>query len=175
MSVQDSEGYYAALNVSPTASQTEIHIAYKLLRQAFDAGEELEDAEKVLCAYKLLGNPSTRAEYDARNEKKTWFLDRTGGQSRKQLAVALPVVLLLLGAALAFSFAPELRGMVVSFEAGDSLYWKETSKPIGVVVTYEANHPFPEGAPADAYQVRAASGALIWLAAEDVHRHGARH
>lgn len=69
----DPQGYYAALHLTPAATQADIQRAFRALirmhhpdvgasRHGQDGGET--DVRSILAAFAVLRNPRTRAEYD---------------------------------------------------------------------------------------------------------------
>lgn len=67
---RDPCGYYAALRVSPDASQQEISRAFRAIMRLLHPdvggpdGGDAGDARIILTAYAVLRNPKTRADYD---------------------------------------------------------------------------------------------------------------
>ena len=173
MQPQDPEGYYSALSVSPTASQAEIRLSYKLLRESYKSGNRRKEVGKIRDAYQTLADPESRAEYDNPNTASAGLFRDADGKSRLDSWRVLAVVVVVLVAALGLVFSPALRAHFVTFNVGDTLYWKNTSKPVGVVLAYEVDHAFPESAAQAAYQIRPRSGEAYWLPSADLHRHGA--
>ena len=69
----DPRGYYAALRLTPAATQADIQRAFRaLIRRhhpdvgSFDAGQEGggADVRSILAAFTVLRDPVARAEYD---------------------------------------------------------------------------------------------------------------
>ena len=66
--------HYDVLDVAPNASQSEIEAAFHTLTQAYYSGESpdharaAQSAKAVAEAYRVLRDPDTRKEYDARLE-----------------------------------------------------------------------------------------------------------
>jgi hypothetical protein len=160
----DPNGYYAALNLKPEATQQEIRLAYELLKQAYKGRGKKLDA-KIRAAYEVLGDPQRRKEYVKERPRGTSPLN----------SVPLLVVLLvcLLGVA-AFLFAPSIMATFITFETGDNLHWKETMNPLGVVLEYDAAHRFDGGTPGPAYLIEPTAGPPMWYPAGDLNRHCAR-
>ena len=69
MSTNDPKGYYAILEITPTASAAEIKAAYR--RRAMElhpdrneSPEATNDFQLLTEAYNVLSDPSIRAQYD---------------------------------------------------------------------------------------------------------------
>jgi len=166
---RDPRGYYAALHVSPDASDAEINLAFKFLKEAYQKKHKQVDVGKIREAYEALGHPLRRAAYDEgmnRNPKRSIGRPRFGFFQILigLLVVSLIVVWVLVG--------PELKAHLTAFEPGDELVWSKTGKPAGTVLAYSAAHSFREGVIGPAYQVRpSGDDPPRWYPAGDIKRH----
>jgi hypothetical protein len=105
------------------------------------------------------------------------FCSRTGsrnvgGRSRLNSGGLLLGLGLIFAIVFGIALGPALTAPFVSFDIGDDIYWKKTTRLIGEVVAYDETHAFPEGATEAAYRIRSGTGVLHWLPAADLHRHG---
>jgi len=160
----DPNGHYAALNISPTATQQEIRLAYELLKQAYKGRGKKLDA-KIGAAYEVIGDPLRRKEY---------VKECPRGTSRLNSVPLLVVLLVCLLGVAAFMFAPSVIANFITFETGDALYWKSTMKPLGVVLEYDASHRFEGDTRGPAYLIEATAGPPMWYPAGDLNRHCTR-
>jgi len=161
----DPKGYYALLNVSPTVTQVEIRLSFEFLKQAHKDGKRVRDIAKIHEAYDTLGDAKSRAQYNRAAAGRPKNPRLNSGLLLLGLAVVFTITVAVL-------FGSDLIAPFVSFDAGDSLYWKTTQKPLGVVLEYEETHAFPEGPSQAAYRIRLSSGDEQWFVAADLHRNG---
>jgi len=168
----DPKGYYAVLNVAPTADPTEILLAYKFLRASHREGKKIRNVGKIQEAWTTLGNPDRRAQYDQGEARRGGILHDARGRSRLNSSGLLVALSLVFVITFGIVLGPDLLAPLKSYDVGDDVYWKKTRQPIGVVIAHDDAHPFPEGATQAAYQIRSASGVERWFAAADLHRHG---
>lgn len=170
---RDPEGYYAALNVSPEAGAAEIRLAYEFIKQSYHTQRKRCDISKIRAAYKVLGDPKERKNYDAgvaARGRPAW------DELLRQLkAYSVPIAMILLAvgvAVLLYLVGPEVRAQLRGFDAGDQLYWVETHRDLGTVEAYVEDHTFPTGSVAPAYRVRPSNGGEpVWYPAHDLKRH----
>lgn len=174
MSQADPRGYYAALNISPAADQTEVLLAYRFLRASHREGKKVRNIGRIEEAFKALGNPTRRAEYDGALPCPGGLLRDRDGKSRLNSGLALFAISALFLVVLGIIFGAQLKAPFVRFEVGDSIEWKSTRRPVGVVVAVDEAHAFPEGGTQAAYRVRSQSGSELWLPAADLHLNGKR-
>jgi curved DNA-binding protein CbpA len=169
MKSRDPEGLYAALNVSPDASQQEIKLAYTFLKQAYRKGVRSVKIGKVREAYGRLGTPAERKKYDAGKQSRLPRLRRPDGTTALNSAPLLAGLALMLLVVTAFVFGPAVRARFVTFDPGTRLYWKDTGRTLGTVIKLERDHLFAEGRRGSAYQIDMGSGGEpVWFAATDL-------
>ena len=108
---RDPKGYYAALNISPGASQQEIRLAYTFLKQAYKTRRKRRDP-KVRQAYETLGDREQRKRYDEGRSSRVSLLTRRDGESRLH-SVPLLVVALLVFLGILIQFLRRARSAVV--------------------------------------------------------------
>lgn len=169
----DREGHYAALNVSPEATQSEIRLAYEMSKQAHKA-KGRRPPPAVRAAYEVLSDAEARERYDAGPKPLFGFLKRPDGTSRLNSVPVLIGSVIVLIVTLGFMAGPEIRMHFTQYEVGDELYWKRNSKPFGVIEAYEEQHPFADGTRMAAYRVRSAKDEeSSWHPAKDLHRYTA--
>jgi curved DNA-binding protein CbpA len=162
---RDPRGYYAALNVSPDASQQEIRLAYEFLKQAYKDGRKGLDIGKIQTAYETLSEVQERDLYDRGGSA------RTGGKSRLHSVPLLVTLFVVFVAILAFAIGPIIKAHFTTFEAGDDLYWKRTGKFFGAVQAFDPQHEFENGIAAPGYRVELQSGQeAVWFPARDLNR-----
>jgi hypothetical protein len=167
----DRQGYYAALNVSPGATETEIRLAYEMSKQAHKARGR-RPPPKVREAYEVLSDPEQRKAYDVGPAPLFGFLKRPDGSSRLDSVPVLIGSVVVLIVALLFTFGAEIKLHFTQYEVGDELYWKSTSKLFGVIEAYEGEHPFADGTRMAAYRVLSvADEKPSWHPARDLHRY----
>jgi len=174
VSQSDPRGYYAALNISPTADTSEIKLAYHFLRASHRDGQKIRNVGEIEKAWETLGDLKKRAEYDGTAARRSGLLTDAKGKSRLNSGVLLAAVSLSFVVVIAIIFGDQLKAPFVSYEAGDQIQWKATKRPLGVVVSFEEEHPFPEGATQAAYKLRSKSGSELWIPAADLHLNGER-
>jgi hypothetical protein len=174
VSQTDPRGYYAALNISPTADRSEIKLAYHFLRASHRDGKTIRNVGKIEEAWKTLGKLESRAEYDGKAADRSGLLRDANGKSRLNSGALLAAISLAFLVVIAIIFGDQLKAPFVSYEVGDRIAWKATERPVGVVVAFEEAHPFPEGATQAAYRIRSKSGTELWFPAADLHLNGAR-
>lgn len=170
MRSSDPSGYYAALKISPDAGAAEIRLAYEFLKKSYHEERKQLDIGKIREAYKTLGDPKSRKEYDLSANRKGSMATRRMPQvdGFKVLVGALVVGLVVL----AFIVGPDLKAHFTHYESGDQLVWSVTGKPLGTVVSYVAAHTFPSGVSAAAYKIEPADGTPPkWFPAGDLKRH----
>ncbi len=170
MAGKDPKGFYKALNVDPAASQMEIRLAYKFLKRAFQDGKKFTNIGLIQSAYQTLSTPELRAQYDGHAVGSQ--ADEGPPQSRSKLH-SIPLLVAsgaLCIALFALAFGPGVMARWTTFDVGDDLVWKKTSKRLGQVLDYEEAHDFPELATQSAYKVRMSSGVAQWFPAADLHR-----
>jgi curved DNA-binding protein CbpA len=166
---RDPKGHYAALNISPGASQQEIRLAYKFLKRAYQEGQKSLNLGKIQEAYETLSQPRQRKLYDPGPSSP---LTRPDGKSRLNSVPLLLTLLIVFVGVVAFAFGPAIRAHFMTFDVGADLYWKRTEKPLGVVLEHDAEHQFPDGLRASAYRIQLSSGEeTVWLPALDLNRH----
>ena len=167
----DPEGLYAALNVSPDASQQEIRLAYTFLKQAYKSGNRSLKIGRVRQAYKTLGTPATRKRYDDGKRSPLARFTRPDGTTPLHSLPLLIGLLLATGGVTAFTLGPTVRAWFVTFDAGQQLYWKETGRPLGTVLQLAPDHEFAQGRRGRAYQIDLGAGnEPVWLPANDLAR-----
>jgi len=167
MAKHDPKRYYALLNVSPGASDVEIRLAYKFLKQAHKDGKKVSDIGRIREAYTTLSDRDSRARYDGATK-------RAAGPSRLGSTWAALSVAVVFAVTIGLVFGSQLTAPFVSFDRGDKLYWKSTRKPLGTVLEYEESHEFPEAPTQAAYRIQFGSGEVRWFGAADLHRNGTR-
>lgn len=171
---RDPERYYAALNVSPTASFEEIKLSYEFHKRAHQSGQRVANIGRIQAAFDTLSNAQSRTRYDKGE-------DDSNGMNRAQVlaaiktalgsTVTLVVVSVVLVGFLALTLAPGLVSSMRSFSPGDELVWKETGQPVGRVLAFESGHEFPTGVRTDGYRIQPETGDAIWMPAGDLKRH----
>ena len=165
MKKRDPNGYYAALNISPDASQHEIRLAYEFLKQAYKDGRKNLNIGKIQSAYETLSDSQQRDLYDRGGAS------RPGEKSRLHSVPLLVTLLLVFLGVLAFAVGPVVKAYFTTFDAGDELFWKRTGKPLGVVLAYDADHELESGAAMPAYQIEIRVGEEpVWFSAWDLNR-----
>ena len=168
MQNRDPKGHYAALSISPGASQQEIRLAYKFLKRAYLEGQRSLNLSKIQEAYEILSQPEQRRVYD---HGKTAQRGGPGGKSRLHSVPLLLTMLLVFLGVIGFIFGSAIRANFVTFDAGDDLYWNNTKKPLGVVLEHDPDHRFPDGRQTRAYRIQLGSGEEpVWLPALDLNR-----
>jgi len=165
---RDPSGFYAALKVGPSAGQTEIRLAYKMMKRAHKEGHKVSNIGRIQAAYDTLSDPALRAKYD--KASRTSKRKRRSGPSALQSAPLLGGLATLLLVALLVAFGPALKARFSSFDVGETLEWKKTDQPLGEVLEFNANHPFETGSALPAYKVLLDSGEALWFSAADLHR-----
>ena len=162
---RDPLGYYRALNISPGAETEEIVLSYRLLKQAYFERHDSMDIGKIQAAYDTLMDAERRARYDRRSGTPVASV-----RGRVSTPGVLAVLLVVLVAVLGVVLGPAIGFSLISFEAGDRLYWTEGGYFAGTVEGYEANHIFENGASAPAYLLAGAQGESDWYPAGDLVR-----
>jgi DnaJ-class molecular chaperone len=170
MGTHDPKGFYKALNISPTASQTEIRLAYKFLKRAFKDGKRLTNIGKIQSAYQTLSDPKLRVQYDGHAHGRPHSVQAARRASRLHSIHLLVAATALCLAAMAIAFGPAITAGWASFNPGEQLVWKQTSQPLGEILSYEESHQFQEAPAQAAYEVKLGSGLVQWFAATDLHR-----
>ncbi len=161
----DPAGFYAALNVSPDATRHEIRLAYELMKMdCQDRGKKL--SPEIQAAYDELGDPQRRQAYGKGRIRR--------GPSRLNSVPLLVVVIVFFMGVVAFLWAPTITAHFTTFDVGDELYWKRTTKPLGVVLEYDVSHHFDDDKRGPAYRIQPTAGPPMWYPALDVNRHCAR-
>ena len=169
MPPRDPSGFYAALRVAPTSGQTEIRLAYKMMKRAYRDGKKVSNVGKIKQAYETLSDPTLRAKYDN-------AAAGASGRRRRGVSSALHSLPLLAGLAALFlialtlAFGPGVKARFTSFDVGETLSWKKTKQPLGEVLEYKAHHQFDTGSALPAYKVLLGSGEAQWFTATDLHR-----
>lgn len=88
---RDPRGYYAALHVSPDASQQEISRTFRAIMRLLHPdvgapdGGDAGDVRMILAAYAVLRNPKTRADYDRAGRRA--FAQGSAGQDIQDIPV----------------------------------------------------------------------------------------
>jgi len=164
----DPDGHYAVLKVSHDATDDEIRLAYEMVRLARKEKGRRVPGE-IQAAYDVLGDRERRKTYG----KKPARDDRRFKVNLNSVPLLLTLLVLFVGI-IVFALAPVIMAHFVTFEDGDSLYWKQSLKPLGVVREFESDHRFEGGAQASAYRIEHTSGTTAWYAAVDLQRHCAR-
>lgn len=166
----DPEGHYAALNLEQDSSQEEIHLSYRLLKEAYRERREGLNIRRVQVAYETLSDMESRAEYD-RGGRQVRPAAREPKSSGWRSPLVLALVLLMLAAVLIVTQGPAMMASWVSFEPGDQLYLEDGGAFLGTVSAYERAHLFHNGAEAPAYLLQPGGGAAgIWYPARDLAR-----
>jgi curved DNA-binding protein CbpA len=166
----DPDGFYAALKVSHDAEDDEIRLAYEMVKLA-RARQGRRVPKEIQAAFDVLGDKEKREAYGkkrARAERK-----RNVNVNLNSVPLLLSLLIIFVGIIL-FTMAPVIMAQFVSFEEGDSLYWKQTLKPLGVVRGYESEHLFDDGVRGPAYYIEHTAGSTAWYAAGDLRRHCGR-
>ena len=175
---RDPERYYAALNVSPTASVEEIKLSYEFLKRAHQTGQRVAHIGRIQAAFDTLSNARSRARYDKGEGEVSTGVTRAQALAAAKAvfgsSVTLGVAVVVLVGLIALTFAPGWVAAARSFSPGDDLVWKETGKPIGRVLAFESGHEFPAGIRADGYRIQPENGDPIWMPAGDLKRHSKR-
>jgi hypothetical protein len=165
----DPKGYYAALNLGPDATASEIRLAYNFMKQSYHEERRQMDIGKVRAAYEVLSDPRARRSYDDGSSQ-----GRNGAAWLKKISfrkVLVPVLAVGL-AALLVMLGPSLRAQFRSFDPGDEIYWSENDEPLGTVLQFEREHRFPTGATVPAFEILPASGEdPVWYPARDLKRY----
>jgi len=168
---RDPEGLYAALKVSPGASSQEIRLAYTFFKQAYKKGRRSANIGKIRLAYQTLGTPATRRRYDAGKQSRFAALTRSDGRSRLNSVPLLIALAVILAGATAYTLGPIVQARFVTFDAGESLYWTETGRPLGTVLELAEAHEFSDSRREPAYLIDlGAGGEPVWLPAHDLAR-----
>ncbi len=171
MSKRDPKGFYAALNVSATANQLEIRLAYKFLKKAHREGRRQANVGKIEEAYRTLSDPQRRETYDHPRSKTDEARGKTDARELLNCRPVLIGICVVFVLTIGYALGPYLISNFVSFDPGESLAWKNTKEPLGVVVEYSENHPFEEAAAQAAYKIRLSTGDEQWFPAADLHRY----
>lgn len=171
MSKRDPQGYYQALNVSASASDEEILLSYRLLKQSFRQHCGKLNIGLIQEAFETLSDQEKRSEYDLLSRPAAASIRATGVVdprfSAPVLLIGLIVVFMIV---LAVVKGADIRASFVTFHQGDQLYFTEDNSSLGTVVAYEGSHRFQNGAQAPAYQLREAGGHEEWYPARDLAR-----
>jgi len=162
---RDPLGHYRALNISPGAETEEIVLSYRLLKQAYFERHDSMDIGKIQAAYDTLMDAERRARYDRRRGTPVASV-----RGRVSTPGVLAGLLILLVTVLGVVLGPSIGLSLISFEAGDRLYWTEGGDFAGTVEGYERNHIFENGASAPAYLLAGAKGESDWYQARDLVR-----
>ncbi len=175
---RDPQRYYAALNVSPTASFEEIKLSYEFLKRAHQTGQRVAHIGRIQAAYDTLANLQARARYDKGEVESTNAPTRAemlaAVKSMLGSTVTLGVAVAVLVGLVALTFAPTWVAATRSFSPGDDLVWEETGEPIGRVVAFESDHEFSGGIRAAGYRIQPERGDPVWMPAGDLKRHSKR-
>jgi curved DNA-binding protein CbpA len=161
----DPDGYYAILKVSHDAEEDEIRLAYEMVKVA-RAQQGRRVPREIQAAYDVLGDKEKREAYG----KKRARAERRLNVNLNSVPLLVTLLVFFVGVVL-FSMAPILMAHLVSFEEGDTLYWKESLKPLGVVREYDSEHQFEGGTRGPAYRVEHTAGSTMWYGALDLQRH----
>jgi curved DNA-binding protein CbpA len=167
VSNRDPKRYYALLNVAPTATEVEIRLSYRFLKQAHKEGKKIQDIGGIREAYATLVDPDLRAAYDGTTNRRSAPRRMNSGWLALGVAVVFAITISMV-------FGSQLMAPFISFDPGDNLYWKATKQPIGLVLEYEQAHEFTEGPTEAAYRIKLSSGDVQWFGAADLHLNGAR-
>lgn len=171
MKNRDPNGLYAALNVSPGASQQEIRLAYTFLRQAYKDGRRSLDIGKIRLAHQTLGNPVERRRYDAGKPSRFARFARPDGTTHLNSVPLLIAMIAILVCVTAYTAGPFVQARFVTFDTGEDLYWKETGRPLGTVLEFAASRELSDGRRAPAYLIDMGTEAdPIWFPALDLAR-----
>ena len=166
----DPDGYYAALKVSHDAEDDEIRLAYEMVKVA-RAQQGRKVPKEIQAAYDVLGDKEKRAAYGKKRARAESKLNVNVNLNSVPLLLTLLIVFV---GVIAFTLGPIIMAQFVSFDEGDSLYWKQSLKPLGVVRGYKAEHLFDDGVRGPAYHIEHTSGSTAWYAAGDLQRHCGR-
>lgn len=163
--------YYEVLKLYAGATQVELDRAYqKLVKDArYDNSINQKDIE---LAYRTLSDPTQRALYDATQAERNQRTQATQRTARKKvvkvnrervLKIAFAVLMLIALVYYPIRFGYQLK----TFQVGDTLYFKDTSRYFGKISRIEDDHDFGI-AKTDAYLIQVGSQNQVWWPAGDV-------
>jgi len=169
---RDTKGYYRALGVPTTATDSEIRFAYVLLKgnepPPTDEDEELlEVPDEATRAYNFLKNPARRLSYD--RAETTGFVSPVNVSTNFKLddmRILIACLVLLVGI-LGFVWVPLYGSRFRTFAAGDMLV-STTGSEFGRVVQSDERHTFPSGVMAPGYLIEMPTKELRWFPATDI-------
>ena len=167
---RDTKGYYRALGVPPTATDSEIRLSYVLLKKSSGAGPTEDESDnpeidETTRAYNFLKNPERRRNYDRAE---------TTGHAPVNMKVKLDDVrvliasVVLLAGILGFVWVPLYGSRFRTFAAGDRLV-NTAGSAFGLVVRSEEAHLFPGGVMAPGFLIELpGTKELRWYPADDI-------
>jgi len=149
-------------------------------RKQTSAPDPARDADRLDRALRLLGLSAgaSKAQVDAamkavmktvtdderrREFQKAAYVVNTRGRVKRsrrrvrhvsRFLIVASLTLVVLTVFSGFQLSGRFRHHIVSFDAGDPVYRLDDRTPFGVIVSFEAQHRFPNGALRDAYNVR---------------------
>ena len=168
---RDTKGYYRTLGVPPTATDTEIRLAYALLRGSDHAAGNTDDVpvgmtDESTRAYNFLKNPARRQAYD--RAETSGFVSPVNVNVKLGDVRVLVVVLVLLAGILGFVWVPLYGSRFRTFSAGDRLV-NTAGVEFGKVIQSEEHHAFAGGATAPAFLIEMpGTQELRWFPADDI-------
>jgi hypothetical protein len=127
------------LGLSAGASKREVDAAMKAVMKTVTDPERRREVQKAACVVATRGRVKRRRR-------------RLRHVSRFLIVASLTLVVLTIFSG--FQLATRFRHHIVSFDAGDPVYRLDDRTPFGVIVSFEAQHRFPNGALRDAYNIR---------------------
>lgn len=162
----DTKGYYRSLGVPPTASDSEIRLAFVLLKGTEAESNDVEgDNDEATRAYYFLKNPARRQNYD--RSETTGFAPVNLKLKFDDVRVLVATVVLLAGI-LGFVWVPLYGSRFRSFSAGDRLV-NTAGVEFGLVVQSVERHTFPGGTVVPGFLIELpGSKELRWFPASDI-------
>ena len=148
--------YFELLGLTPGVSKDEINTTYYMLIEKFPKNpteEEEAQLQEVKHAFTIL-----QRNYTATEPKR-----RIGFKPRTMLPI-LGTLVLVLGITFVVMNYQDIRLMVVEYQPGDVVRFKDKDVSFGTLLRYDPEHQFHTGPPTPAYEIRLADKEeTIWL------------
>jgi hypothetical protein len=139
------------LGLKPGASDQEVDAAMQAVRGTVADRARLREFQKAAYFVKTRGRTKKRR----RSERHVG-----------RFLIVSSLILVTLTAFSGFQLATRFRHHFVEFEPGDTVFRLEDGKRFGVILEFQENHPFPNGALRDAYSVALyPDGKEAWISA----------
>jgi curved DNA-binding protein CbpA len=185
MAIKD---YYSLLGVTHDATLMDIEEAYAKTREKARMDRNI-DFEPVLKAYETLKDPNLKRKYDSDladgllskyhpeakpTKTEPERFDFTKRKEKRIMANPAIGISLLLGllVVMAAILYWQFGSLIFSptHADGTELVNRHSRATFGTVVDYHSSHQFPKGTTMAAYQIRLASGNVVWMRKDEINR-----